>query len=361
MKKKILAVAIGSALAGAPMFANAAATLYGAVHLSVDSIDNGDLSGGTADTKLLTMSSNSSFIGIKAEDDLGGGMKGIVGAEFQMAFDAAANGIANRNVFAGVQGGFGTVKLGQMDDIVKNVGRKVDFFHSEQIGESRSLTAGNSMDARIANGVRYDSPKLGPVTLTAHYGFASDVDANQGQNLTNLAAGAELNMGGLYVGAAWKSRDIDAGATTDQTTATRLAASYAFGFGLTVGALYQKFEDDFNGIDLNVVGGGASYKIGNGVIKAQYYKADENASGANNGAKLVAVGYDHNLSKNTMVYAVYGKVENDPNGTFSIIGAGHSNPNDMAATDGGSPSANSGTPDAGAEMSAISVGIKVKF
>lgn len=356
MNKKLLAVAIGSALASAPMFANAAATLYGAVHLSVDSYEND----AAANNKLLTMSSNSSFVGLKADEDLGGGLKGIVGAEWQMSFDAAANGMANRNVFVGLAGGFGSVKLGQMDDIVKNVGRKVDMFHNEQIGESRSLTrqngSGVDMDARMANSIRYDSPKLGPVTISAQYGMANDADETTGSDITQMALGAELNMGGLYGGLAWKSVDQDIGATTDAATGIRAVVSYAFPFGLKVAGLYQTIENSAgaNDYETQTYGVGVSFKVGNGVIKGQYYSVGESASGNENGATLMGVGYDHMLSKNTMVYAVYGAVANDLNGTYTVIGAGHSNPNDSdwnntsaAVADGGDK--------------AISIGMKMKF
>jgi len=356
MNKKLLAVAIGSALASAPMFANAAATLYGAVHLSIDNYEND----ATANNKLLTMSSNSSFVGIKADEDLGGGLKGIMGAEWQMSFDAAANGIANRNVFVGLAGGFGSIKLGQMDDIVKNVGRKVDMFHNEQIGESRSMVRQNGfgvdMDARMANSVRYDSPKLGPVTISAQYGMANDADETLGQDGTQMALGAELNMGGLYAGVAWKQVAIDVGATTEDATGLRGVVSYAFPFGLKIAGLYQTIDNTTGGgnVDLQTYGVGVSFKVGNGVIKGQYYSAGESASGAENGGTLTAIGYDHMLSKNTMVYAVYGTTSNDLNGAYSVIGAGHSNPNDSdwnnttaALADGGDK--------------AISIGMKMKF
>jgi len=351
MNKKLLTLAIGAALASAPMFANAAATVYGAAHLSIDSLDDG----GTTDSSLLTLASNSSFIGIKAEEDLGGGMKALAGLEWQVALDSATTGMANRNVFVGLQGGFGTVRLGQYDDIVKNVGRAVDFFHSEQIGENRSLTAANAMDARLANSVRYDSPKLGPVTLTAQYGMANDMTESAGLDLTAFAVGAQMNMGGLYVGAGYKSRDVDAGTTTDQTKAYRVSASYTIG-AFKVGGLYQNFQNDVpaTDVDLSVYGVGASFKIGNGVIKGQYYVAGDSTgvgAGSTDGATLMAIGYDHNLSKNTMVYATYAMVDNDTTGTYSVIGSGHANPNDTIGFAGTANESNGG----------VSLGMKMKF
>ena len=154
-------------------------------------------------------------------------------------------GLANRDVYVGLQGGFGTLRLGNMDDLVKNIGRKVDFFHSTQIGESRSITAFNGMDRRIANGVRYDSPKLGPVTLNGHYGMSNVSDQDGFTDFTTWTAGAVVSMGGLYFGAAHSSQEA-AGAvanTKETQRGTRVSASYSFGFGLTLAGLYQTFTN----------------------------------------------------------------------------------------------------------------------
>ncbi|MBS1246055.1 MAG: porin, partial [Proteobacteria bacterium] len=97
MNKKLLTLAIGAALVSAPMFANAAATVYGVAHLSIDMLDNGN----ATNSDLLTLSNNSSYLGFKAEEDLGGGTKALFGAEIQWGLDNAVSGNFNRNVFVG--------------------------------------------------------------------------------------------------------------------------------------------------------------------------------------------------------------------------------------------------------------------
>ncbi len=352
MNKKLLAVAIGAALASAPMFANAAATVYGLAHVSIDRLDDGQ----ATDNEVMTLSSNASFIGIKAADDLGGGMKGLFGAELGLNLDTATTNLANYNVFVGLSGGFGTVKLGQIDDVVKQIGRSVDFFASRQLGESRSMTAANGMDARLANGVNYESPKLGPVMITVNYGLANNAIESTGTDLTNLAIGVQANFSGVYIGAAYKLMDKDIGATTDQATAYRVSASYTMS-PFKVGGLYQNYTDDTpagtaTDIDLNVYGIGASFKIGSGTIKGQYYSAGESIANSSNGATLMAIGYDHSLSKTTTVFVTYAQIENDLTGAYSLFSSGHPNPaND---TVGFNPIAN-GT------NSGLSVGMAMAF
>ena len=76
MNKKLLAVAIGAALA-APMYAaNAAVTVGGQAHISADYVDTFAVTTGTTlnanSTKQWNISSNVSNIFFKAEEDLGG-------------------------------------------------------------------------------------------------------------------------------------------------------------------------------------------------------------------------------------------------------------------------------------------------
>jgi len=370
MNKKLLAVAIGAALAAAPMFANAAATLYGAAHLSIDSLDNGNtITATSGDSKLTTLSNNASYIGFKAEDDLGGGMKAFVDAQLQLTLDIASTNFSNRNTTAGLTGGFGTVRLGNYDDVLKQVGRSVDMFMSEQLGESRSLTAPGGWDARLANSVTYQTPSLGGVTATLNYGMAN-TSGNVGSATTScataaavpanttgltcsaaaVAAGVQYSGGPLYVGVAWKTVDLIA---ATETTAIRVAAAVTMG-PVKVGALYQQVEGATPTSDRDTYGVGASFKVGNGLIKGQYYVAGDTTLAATDaGATLIAVGYDHNLSKTTTLYAVYASVENDPAGAFQVISAaGHgTNP------DSGSFAATA----AGNKGSGVSLGMVMKF
>lgn len=400
MKMKMIAAAVVAGLAAPAV--HAAPTVYGSVHLSVDSLDNGNnCSGttacnylinlssgatstttGTAGKNLLTLSSNSSYVGIKGDEDLGDGLKAIYGAEWQMGFDNAwagvgsAGGLANRNVFAGLQGGFGTVRAGNYDDIVKQVGRAVDLFWSEQLGENRALTAGalgaNNDDARLANSINYESPKLaGAFTVTVNYGMentATDNTSTATAKAKATAIGAVYAAGPLYVGLAHKSttlaNTLAAGVLGDSTTVDRLTAAYTMG-NIKIAAFYQKDKDlgGFSGADRTVTGIGAAFTMGKGVLKAQYYQAGDIGDLTDTGATLTAIGYDYNLSANTAIYATYAAISNKAGGAYSVIGAGHSNPNDATTGMPGMTVSSNVLTLGGfdADPSGISVGMKVKF
>lgn len=92
-------------------------------------------------------------------------------------------------------------------------------------------------------------------------------------------------------------------------------------------------------------------KMDNGVIMGQFYKCDRVNDINNEGGILIAGGYDHNLSKNTMVHMVYGVIRNQ-SASFNLISAGHDNP----TGDNGL-----GAVPAGGHTNALSAGLKVKF
>jgi predicted porin len=369
MNKKLLTLAVGAALAAVPMIAaQAAVTVYGVAHVSVDSLDNGNTATAPAGSSILTLGSNSSYIGFKADEDLGDGMKAIFGAELQLGLDSNGNTLGNaqannastlfnRNVFVGLQGGFGTVRLGNYDDVVKQIGRKVDLFYSEQLGENRALTRQGIMDERMSNSFNYETPSFGGFKVVLNYGMENTTNdggvvaagATQAP-ITQYAIGAAYESGPLFIGVAYKNVDLsNVTVATESPNGIRATASFTLG-DLQITGLYQTVSNagGVNGADNDVYGLGLGYTLGKVRIKGQYYAAsaqDYSAATANNGATMYALGLDYNMSKTTVVYVTYAAVSNDgtstDGGTYSVIGAGHANPQDAlytATTAGNDPS-----------------------
>src|SRR3989304_1240195 len=82
MNKKLLIAAVGAALVAGPMMAaQAAPTVYGHFHMSLDRYDNGKDATSAGSTERGVMNSNSSRFGIKGDEDLGGGLKAIYQVE----------------------------------------------------------------------------------------------------------------------------------------------------------------------------------------------------------------------------------------------------------------------------------------
>lgn len=353
MNKNILAIAIAAAVAAPSAFA--AATVYGVAHMSGNSFS--DVDSGSGKAALTSLSSNSSRIGIKGSEDIGGGTSVVYQMEFGVAMDGNADngtdahtGInSTRNTFIGLGGGFGTVLAGRHDSFIKAAGRKYDLF-GDQVGNNRNIlgganaTASYVVDGRHNNVLAYVAPSFGGVTIAAAYVPSSAVSQaetydNAAQKNAALTAMIDYTAGNFSVTAGYIDVDKLGG---NAITAYRLGAGYTFGAAKVVG-LYQNAKIATTSAQ-DAYGLGGSYKVGAaGTIKAQYYSVQETNS-AKNDATLTTVGYDHALSKNTTAYVVYASAHNNSGASYTT---------DM----GNSGSGSNVTAIMGKDNSAFSVGI----
>lgn len=345
MKKKLLMAAVGAALVAGPIVAAhaAGATLYGHFHLSMDRLDNDS---GNEDGR---MSNNASRIGVKGDEDLGGGLKAIYQLETGVAaIDEGTNGLGGtlRNSFVGFAGSWGAVKLGRHDTPYKDLGRKLDNFN-EKIGDTRNIigNGNNGYDKRVSNMIRYESPSFGGANVvvqnTSNDGVETTVATNKDSSL-----GLNWTSGPLFLGAAWNEVG---NATANDTTGLRLAGSYTFN-DIMLGLLWESLSDinGTSGADRDTLGFFASMKMGNNQFNLSYFDADTLDNAANTGGKLWSVGVDHSFSKTTKIYFAYASVDNDSAATFNLasVYAGHGEAPTVAA---------------GKSPSALSVGTIIKF
>lgn len=338
MNKKLLAVAVAAALA-APLAANADSgnvAIYGSMHVSVDSLDNGD-------TRQWNASSNSSYIGFKGAEDLGNGLKAVWQLESLVNLNGtgntsgAPNTLSSRNSFLGLAGGFGTAVVGTHDTPVKILGRKADLF-GDQIGDSRNLIAdgqaayaGTNWDLRPSNVIAYISPTFGGVHGAIAYvtnvgSGATEKDGCGNFNCATAWSGLVIYEGGpLMVGAGYEKHNLSrvVNGANDQSV-LRVVGGYSFG-DAKITALYQKEDDLAGGNDGRKVWGlGAGYKIGATTIKGQYYNAGDVDNTSSTGATMWALGADYALSKRTTAYVAYARTNNDDNTKgYTAFGGGH--------------------------------------
>lgn len=400
MKKSIIAIAVGTALAAAGA-AQAEVTVYGRGDVSIDSQNNGDES-------FIYISSNSSRIGFKAMEEIEGGLKAGFVAEQTITMDGVGASVFDRNTYVSLGGGFGSIILGKIDTPVKTLGRKIDFF-STQIGDSRNIiqlqatgaslgfsdsdctangdgtgaaltgsaltkcqaldtAKGFGADAR-PQGISYTTPDMGGVTAVVMFtpedgtkdASAFSLGVNYAQGPILVGFGYESHGEGLGLGAKIAAVNTNyatfIGDELDSETVMRLGGSFSFG-DAKVAALFQSVSS-LGGLkdnDLTSYGVGGSYKIGAGTVKAQVYMAGEIDCGTDcgdkTGATMIALGYDHSLSKSTTVYAAYSVTNNDDAAGYNAAGAGSHSASAGVAVDS---SGNSESP------SAISFGMVTKF
>lgn len=180
------------------------------------------------------MAAGNSNLGFKGREDLGGGLSAEFQIEGTLAVDDgnAAGFTWNRNTFLGLNGGFGSIKLGLMDTVFKEYGDTIGVLNvssgtpmsSSNILRKPGFGTNNAarFHERRANSIRYDSPEYG--------GFAGglQVATQENPNTTTgigaqktLSLGAKYDSGPFYFALAHEIHDNWFGGSTNAPSAMR--------------------------------------------------------------------------------------------------------------------------------------------
>ena len=334
MQKKIIALAIAAALA-TPALALAEASVYGQVNLSVDMVNDGN----TISSSTNQLNSNTSRLGLKGSEDLGGGgMNAIWQVEGTLKPDTGASVLFDRNNFLGLSSAsMGTVMVGHIDTPYKTSTRRLDLF-GDGIADNRGNKStgawnsgtmmGGGHDVGVSNALNYVSPSFSGVTIAFSTVFGAETAAANTNKGSLISLAGMFEQGGIYgtvalqtvkAGSAGTS-DLAAGtnafglaAVDDKATAFKVGGSFSTDV-FAVNAVVEKIKNtiaatgaETSGTNLYV---GAKFNIGSDAVKAAITKRGSTAKApaANNDATQLSVGYDHSMSKATTVYALYTKV-----------------------------------------------------
>ena len=139
MKQKILSLAIIAASLNATTVLAGDPKVYGKANLSLNLTDDE----GTDTTKL---NSNASRFGIKGSFDASDSIKAIYKFEYETFIDDGDDGkedsnseFKQRNIYAGFQGGFGTIIAGNHDTPTKLAQGKIDRFNDLVLGDIKNV------------------------------------------------------------------------------------------------------------------------------------------------------------------------------------------------------------------------------
>jgi len=301
-------------------------------------------------TSLSTDSNTSSRIGFRGNEDLGGGMKASYWLESAISPDNGTGSVTNTNNQssgqssspAGTQGltfgrrstvslsgtSWGEIRLGR--DYVpsfNNLTTAMHPFGTNGLGNAGQLfypVAANGTTARTS--VRA-SNSLGYI-LPETSGFTGHLMYAMGEN----ASGAANSNDGKHVGYRLGYRNgpwnmAFASGTTKYTTTAGVANDYTqtnFGINYQMGNAKLMFLNNENKIGAtntktNMVG--TQYNIPTGQVRVAYTKLK--ATGVANDANQLAVGYVHDLSKRTVLFTNYSKVQNEGTGKQFTVGGGN--------------------------------------
>lgn len=343
MKKILIATAVAASFMTGTVIA-AGPTMYGKLHMSVDVMDNGG--SGDANYDETSLQTNSSRIGVKGTEDIGNGAS--VGYLIEWGVDMTGDNsdLTVRNRAVTLSGDWGSFLAGKWDTPMKTLGRKVDLF-GDQIGDLRNMTSMNTtvtgnesvrvstIDKRWDNVIQYQTPSYKGFKATGAYSMDTNTDGvattagNSGDNQDNDAFSVNVmyDNGPLMVGLGYESTDANGinNSNADDQTAWRVAASYEVVENLDVVASYTDINNAAfaKNVDTDVSTVGASYTIGANKIKLQYAVRDDFDNIDDSGAKMLAVGVDHAMSKRTSIYAAYAVTDNDDNSGSTPWLGGH--------------------------------------
>jgi predicted porin len=349
MQKKLIALAVAGLVSTGAM---AQVTMYGVADGTFDMVK---VSGSTVSTNNVSnfqrVSANSSLWGVRGSEDLGGGMTGLFQFESSVGFDATGGTIAARDSYVGLGGGFGKILLGNLTGPTRAAGATVDVYagatgigaNAALIGKiaqgngtngansditaaaactTRSATCASIFDNRWKNTIAYVSPALGPVTVTGAIVANENRDNDSNPNTKGYDLGVAFNQGPIWAGITRNWAKLNDTAHTE-TSVLRLAGKFNFGMG-DVRALYDMVKLEATGVDneRKIMGVGATFNVGQGKVVGQYYKAGklDTVAGkvANSDATLFTVGYEHSLSKRTLVKALVSRVSNKDAANFDF-------------------------------------------
>jgi predicted porin len=365
MNMKLIALAVAGATFAPAVMAQSAnpVTLYGRAWVMMNSIQ---AKGGSATelSRRTTIVNESSLLGVRGTEDLGGGLKAFFQLEMGFAPEENATivgslnpapvttpiGINNspftgRNSGVGLQGGFGSVILGRWDSPFKLSAIFVDPYAQNTIGNQLAVINLGGFNRREINMVQYWSPNMNGFSVRAMYG------ANEGKANARAAVAANATTGAPAVPAAAatnpssisisldyaagpfrinyaneKHKDQRGAAFTAGVTdkGQNLAATFVFG-AFKLGLLTQKFEQT-DRTDRRASMVALTYTAGNHQLHAMAGRNNDGAvvGAAQPNSKLATVGYDYNFSKRTTFMARYASLKNNAvaNNDFNTVASG---------------------------------------
>ena len=359
MKKTLIALA---ALAATASFAQSTATISG--NLDFASVNVGGTQAASKGSTITTGfgTASTSVLRFIAVEDLGGGMRATAQYNFDprtLANDAIGNtlngstdvtklantttGLSRDELFVGLSGGFGNIRLGSPNSIGLNAWQPSSplgtGIGSGYTGNGVSGTMTNSfVQTRYNRSVRYDSPVMGGFQVAVLYAAGNDQPAQaatstaivnggltaqripNGRQATeiglryaagpltlayaNVAQGAQTNGTGYYT--------TGSGAGAAKTSANVFSASYTMGAttlhaGMNDGnRLAQTSATNGAALDSKGSNIGITHNIGAiglmASMRTQKVGAEE--------AKVSGFRADYNFSKTSAAYVGYEKYEN---------------------------------------------------
>lgn len=314
------------AVAEADKRSKALPTLYGRIHVALESRDvegaGRVVSGaavGTASDQWET-TSYASRIGVRGDIELGSSaLKAVYLAEYEIFPDNGSTTFSSRNIYGGLQSAkLGRIVAGRIDTPLKSAEGRVDQFN-DQRADIDNLIGGQN---RPNNAILYTTPKFGGI-FTGNVAFyqaeGSDFDLD-GQPDTSIDDGVSASIvaeSGIFYAALGYDSKLPARRSVDGFAAQTVSDAIRFVGGLRsgiweAGVLAQKSSDQTPGSNAE----DTSYLVSGAVTLAEKWKLKAQA-GVSEGkvtdekGQLLALGADYNFTPKVRAFTYYSTLDLD--------------------------------------------------
>ena len=297
MKKHLIAAAVAGALAVPAM---AQVTMYGNLEVGVGS---NKTDGKSSTTKMVDSTVNTSRLGFKGSEDLGGGLKAIWGLEARLdpqtggIDDKGKSSFFERGAYVGLSGGFGTLKLGKLD-------HQGTENNDASLFGNVGLITGVEFGSDENNTIAYSTPKIGGFSINLGHTFKDNGASgdNTHDGITSYQVSGNLGPASVKIGGG-EEKELDG------SKKKVVGGSIRTDLGMAkVSLAYQKEEPTSGGDEtytvVNVSGKLGGSLTGYGV----FGKFDVDGSKSKD-FNRTALGLGYSLSKRTTVYALH--INND--------------------------------------------------
>ncbi|WP_082498209.1 porin [Pseudorhodoferax sp. Leaf267] len=329
--KKFAALAVLAAVS-ASSYAQSSVTLFGIADATVQ-FGRGNLENNSG---MGSGGLNSSRIGFRGVEDLGGGLKAGFWLEAGYNLNngngngqGAQTGLAfkRRSTVSLMGDSWGEVRLGRDFTAVYN--NVYDAFGDNGTGailEGIDLVT-YGVQTRTDNAISYFTPKtLGGFNAQLQY-YRNGRSLSPTNNADSVGNGYGIRVGyengPVNVGVAYGETDFDTGApvvTRVDTKNVNIGGSYDFGVAkLLLTAGQDKGEVPGDSAKTRYYAVGTTVPVGVGLIRAGWTRVSERDSDAR--ADKFAVGYVHNLSKRTALYTTFAYLKNKDGSSLSLNGS----------------------------------------
>ena len=298
--KKTLVVATLATLATTAAFAQSSVTIYGRLNLTVEQVDQDGL-------KTKYLNNNSSRIGFKGNEDLGGGLR--AGFQLEHGFDPST-GLPNA-VFWGRQsevnlsGGFGMIRMGRFTSEA--------YFATADYISMHNHDTGNSEDelyayiGRNQNKIAYRLPTL---TKNLQAEIAVSAPENAPGQKRSWDGAVNYSLGALALGLGYEKNG-----DSNQFAVRGLYEMGPFVFGAYVQRHHDAVKSDRTLYRLS-----GAYNIGSSEFHLNYGHAGAFSKVSGSEADQWTVAYNYKLSKRTKIYTYYTKVNDAPGAKSVSVG-----------------------------------------